>query len=84
MCKSFDGAKIFNMKAFDYDKYTQNKDYRKFMDYFINRLDGYDYVAGTDQLQKLNQSIFEENQVKVWIGEESKLELPELLKEVDR
>ena len=40
--------------------------------------------AGTDQLQKLNQSIFEENQVKVWIGEESKLELPELLKEVDR
>lgn len=84
MCKSFDGVKVFNMKSFEYKKYTQNKDYRKFMDYFLNRLDGYDYVAGTKQIHKLNQAIFEQNKVKHFVGHESKLELPELLKEVDR
>ena len=84
MCKSFEGEKVFNLKAFDYDKYTENKDYRKFIDYFLKRIDGYSCVASTDQILKVDQSVFEQNQVKLWLNEDPKLDLPELLKEVDK
>ena len=83
MCKAFDAKKIYNSKSFDAKKYSENKKYKKHIDYYMNRIDSFDMVVGTNQLKKASIDALKNSSVKLVIDKNSKFDFEEVLKEVE-
>lgn len=82
MCNAFDGTKVYNFKSFDSERFKKEKKYRKYVNYISKRFSYYDYVIGTDEINKLSCAALKENKIKVIISNNPKLNFKKLLKEV--
>lgn len=83
MCKAFDAKKIYNFKAFDAKKYAENKKYKKHIDYYMNRMDRFDLVVGTNQAKKVSFETIKNGSVKLIAQKDPKFDFEEVLKEVE-
>lgn len=84
MCQAFGAKTVYNFKSFNSEAFQNEKKYRKRVNYISKRLGYYDYVVGTEELNKLPCKAISEGKVKTLIDENPKLEFQKVLKEVSK
>ncbi len=82
ICGQFTVPKIYNFLAYQDVLYRQKRVYRKNVSYVVKHLEWYDYVIGSEELEKLSCKAFENGKVKRIITPAKLLAVDKLLDEV--